>query len=99
MSKIKVDTDSLRYTANKIKKINLEINDCFFTVQNAVKKLEETWSGTASNNVISAFENVKKLENNRMQIFNNYQELLEKTVAQGFEKTESANIKLSDLFK
>lgn len=99
MNNIKVDTTSLRKTASVIEKVNNEINGCFLKSQAAIKNLENSWSGENATRTLSIFSKIKKLEDSRYQVFDNYHKVLKNSVSEGYELTEQSNALLSDLFK
>ena len=100
MGSIKINTDAVIATAENIKQLNAEMRDGFSAVQKAVTQLNNSWDGSASENTISKFNEIKeKFCDARYNVLDNYANLLLHQVGEGYNQTESVNISLADQFK
>lgn len=101
-STIKVNTDKVRTTVNKIDKLNNDLDRDFKSVIDAIGKLGNNWESSASSKVISEFYKMKSElcgSSGRSAVMKNYLQFLCDSVAIGYENTETSNTQLSDLFK
>lgn len=99
---IKVDTNKVKNTVTTVNTINNNLEKEFKNVTDAVTKLNSSWDGTASSKAISKFNKIKSEccgASGRKAVVQNYLKFLSDAVAIGYETTEEANTKLSDLFK
>lgn len=99
---INVDTNLVRNTVASLDKINNNLENDFDNVIKAVNKLDSSWDGSASAKTISQFNRIKSNfcgASGRKAVMQNYLKFLSDAVALGYESTEDANVKLSELFK
>lgn len=100
MSSIKVNTDKVVGTADKLNSINNSIRDSFGSVQSAIRTLDNSWDGSAASNAISKFNSIKSnYQDARYSVVSNYVNFLLQQVGQGYDQTEEANKSLADSFK
>ena len=98
---ILVDTEKVKGTATKIKKVNSELTSSFNSnVEGKIKRLQNNWEGQAANLIIGHFYSIKSEMLNAREIeLHNYELILRNIIGEGYEKTEITNTKLSSLFK
>lgn len=100
MPDIRINTDVAVAAAGRIETINNEINNEFESVSNAIKNLDASWDGKASNNAIKRFSAIRiQCCENRYKVLKNYSTLLLNAVGQGYESTETSNMSLANQFK
>ncbi len=100
MSVIRVDTDKVYLTSNKINTINGQIRDEFADVVKTVQNLDSSWDGDASTTATRAFAKIKNdFADSRYKAMNNFVKFLNQQVDEGYEQTEQANTNLADAFK
>lgn len=100
MANLKVNSQQVISTANKIKGLNNQINDGFENVENAISRLNRKWDGPASNNAINKFNSIKGAYcSSRYKVVDNFVAFLHQQVGEGYAQTESVNKSLADAFK
>lgn len=100
MSRLKVNAEQVIASANRIKNLNDQMRDDFSNVQDAIKKLDGTWDGSAANNAISKFNAIKNSYcDARYNVVDNFVAFLHQQVGEGYTQTEAANKSLADQFK
>lgn len=100
MARLKVDAEQVIATANKIKKLNNQMRDEFCTVQDAIKRLDGTWDGSAATNAIGKFNSIKNSYcNARHSVIDSFVAFLHQQVGEGYTQTENVNKSLADQFK
>lgn len=100
MANLKVNTDAVLGSAERIKNYNNQMRDGFPNVQTAITQLDNSWDGPAATVAISKFNEVK---NNfcdaRYSVLNNFVNFLMMQVDEGYVQTEETNISLASQFK
>ena len=97
---IKVNTANVAAAANKIANYNTIIKKEFSSVEAAIKSLDSTWVGVASNNAISSFNGIKSAYcDARYDVLDNYVTFLRQQIDAGYTQTEKANKSLADALK
>lgn len=100
MANLKVNTDAVVATAEKLKVYNTRMRNDFPSVQNAMNQLHNEWDGAASNAAISKFNEMKsKFCDARYNVMDNYIRFLLQQVGEGYVQTEEVNVSLADQFK
>lgn len=99
---IQINTETVRAAANTISSANMKIEKEFDIVKSAVKRLNSTWDGEASNKANANFNKLKSEfcgSSGRRVVMDNYVKFLHNAVALDYESTENINNHLSELFK
>lgn len=97
---IKVDTARVSAAAKTIGRYNQTIRDDFSSVESAIKSLNGSWDGAASEKAMDSFHRIKNnFSEPRYQVVNNYVKFLHEVVDPGYTQTEITNTKLADAFK
>ncbi len=97
---IRVDTAAVRAAADKIRTINMEIDTEFTSVEAAVKKLIAKWHGTAAEQGINYYYDLKnELVPARLRVIDQMANFLLVQVGLGYEETEKAISSAADAFK
>ena len=100
MDNLKVDVEQVVNTANRIKKLNTEMKDGFSSVQDAIKKLDDTWESSAATNAMTKFNAIKNSYcEARYTVVDNFVAFLHQQVGQGYTQTENVNKSLAEQFK
>lgn len=104
MEKIKIDTQIVSDVADKIASYNQEIDNEFEPVKNAINNLSCNWSGSASEQAMTKFNQIKSQyvensETSRFKVIDNYVKVLKQSVGIGYEKAEDVNTQLAEAFK
>lgn len=100
MAKLKIDTDAVVTTADKIKLLNTQMRDEFESVRTAITKLDRTWDGAAATVAISKFNEIQStMGDARYDVMDQYVNFLLQQVGEGYVQTETTNISLADQFK
>ena len=100
MANLKVNADKVIATANKIKGLNKQMRDGFSNVEDAIKKLNNSWDGSASNGAFNKFNAIKNSYcNARYKVVDGFVAFLYQQVGEGYTQTEAANKSLADQFK
>ena len=100
MKGVKINTDVVITTSEKLKLLNEEMRDGFNSVQKAIIQLNNSWDGSASEATISKFNEIKvKFCDARYIVLNNYANFLLNQVGEGYNQTEKANVSLAEQFK
>ena len=104
MDKITVNTDKIRECANSISNYNDKIDDAFKNVIKAISNIEGSWFGTAKDNTIAKFNEIKKyyIDNSgtsRKSSINQYVKFLSEYVGDVYDEVEISNTSLADAFK
>ncbi len=99
-NKIVVDTAKVVATADRISKLNNEIDHEFERLENAVQRLNNRWNSQASHGVIGRFFSIKNnCKDSRYKVMQDYANFLQKQVSIGYDHTETGNKNLADAFK
>ena len=100
MGFLKINTDAAVTAAENIKTFNTQINDGFDNVQKAMNQLDLCWDGSAAEESIKKFNEVKSnyLEA-RYNVLDNYANFLLQLVGAGYVDAETVNLSLADQFK
>lgn len=99
-NRLKVNTDQVVSTANKIKNINDKINKEFEAVEKAIRTLDNYWESPAASTAIEKFSSIKdSFYDARYAAVNNYVNFLLTQVGEGYVQTEDKNKSLADAFK
>lgn len=100
---IKVNTDVVKTVANKLSKINSDLDKGYSKVEKTMQKVDSAWDGPASKAAISKFNSISKAyfygDASRKKVLNEYIRFLTDAVALDYEITEKNNITLADMFK
>lgn len=96
---MKADTDIILNVAQKIIKQNNQMQEEFNKLKNQVIKLHNSWNSPASDKVKAQFDKISKNSKNVSHVFENYSNLLTKTISEGFVDVEIGNTSLADAFK
>lgn len=100
MGNLKVNTDLVVGSAEKINTLNSQMRDEFASVDNAITQLDNSWDGAAATKAMSKFKEIKSgYFNARYNVLNNYVRFLLDQVGEGYTQTENVNISLADKFK
>lgn len=100
MANLKIDTAAVTTAAANIGNINKQIRDGIDQVESAIKRLDNSWDGSASTAAISKYSEMKsKFVDARFKVMENYRRYLLEQVGQGYVQTEDVNKKLSERFK
>lgn len=95
-----INTQFVKAAASKIDNYNNKIKTDFSKVEKSINKLNASWDGVASDNVINIFQNIKKSYcNNRFAVINNLVVFLKNKVNPDYEETETAIKNAADYFK
>lgn len=96
---MKADTDVILNVAQKIIKQNNQMQEEFNKLKNQVSKVHSSWNGPASDKVKSQFDKAARNTINVSHLFENYSNLLTRTISEGFVDVEIGNTSLADAFK
>lgn len=100
MSDLKINTEQVVVAANRIKALNDQMRDGLDGVQEAIKKLDNSWDGSAASYALVRFHQMIHTHcNPRYDILDNYVAFLYQQVGEGYTQSETANISLADQFK
>lgn len=100
MANLKVNTDAVVSTANKIRSCNNSMRNNFSSVQTAITKLDGSWDGSAASMAINKFNQIRvEFCDSRYNVMDNYVNFLLRQVGQGYEQTETTNKSLAAQFK
>jgi hypothetical protein len=97
---IQIDTAVVKNTATEIKQINQKVYKDFNEIESSIRTLNNSWQSSASEGIINKFYEVKNnfYEPRKIEI-DNFVQILNTQIGEGYETTEKANIDLSTLFK
>lgn len=99
-SNLSINTGNVVNTAYRINYLNQEISKDFKGVEDAVKRINNSWNSQASSHILGHFSSIQTiLKENRYNVMDDYFRFLVEQVADGYEVTESTNKKLADSFK
>ena len=99
MSKITVNTAQVEEIADAMNRLNTKLNDTLEASRDTVNGLQQVWSGQASEESRSAYNNfAKKYFDTYRQLIDQYVVFLREAVAKGYYDVETANSELSDAF-
>ena len=96
---IRVDTARVLETANNLASIQKSIQEDFEDVEAKIKKLDNTWSGEASEKAMSSFLDLKNHLKISSKVINFYIQMLRDFISTGYFNTEEVNTSLGDMFK
>lgn len=97
---IKINTAAVRSTASQISSVNKKINNDFSAVESSINTLNRNWDGSASNNALKKFQNIKNnFYNNRYNVVNDMVNFMLKQVGEGYESTETTVSSAASAFK
>lgn len=100
MANLKMNTDAVVRTAERIKSFNTQMHDGLSRTQAAVTKLDGAWEGSAATAAIAKFNELcSKFSDSRYNVLDNYVHFLLRQVGEGYEVTEGTNVSLADQFK
>ena len=96
---IQIDTAAVRKTAAEMNRINQSIFNEFKEIEAQIKSLSSAWDSTASDVVIHKFYEIKNnFYEPRKKELDNFVQLLNIQISDGYDTTEKANKDLSKLF-
>lgn len=100
MDRIKVNTNYVVDTAQKIKKINEQINGDFSSVEAAINNLNRNWDGSASEIAIAKFRNIRNTYyDNRYNVVNNMVNFMKNQVGAAYDEAEKKIVSAASAFK
>ena len=100
MADLKMDVARVDATAERIKKLNDEMNNGFETARRALKTLDSYWDSPAATGAISKFDSVRSSYSEpRYRIVDNYVGFLKQQVGIGYANTEAANVEMAAQYK
>lgn len=98
--RIKIDTDRVSATANRISTINKQIDAEFERLETAIRRLNSSWNSRASENVIGRFYSIQNtFKDSRYRVMKDYCGFLQHQVSAGYNGAETSNTSLADAFK
>lgn len=97
---IKIDTMAVRNAAEKVSRLNRNINYSLDELIRRVSSLNGSWDGSGSENALATFSRMRSdYYQNRYDQVDNFVRFMMNNVAGGYESAENNNISLSDAFK
>lgn len=97
---IKISTDQVEAIATSIETSNKKLKSTLEESQSAIKSLNSTWQGDASQATISAYDSfAANYFQNYYDIIDAYVKFLRQNVSADYQSTETANTNLADAFK
>lgn len=97
---IKINTATVRSTANQISTVNTKISNDFSAVQSAINSLNSNWDGSASDAAIRKFNNIKTTYfDKRYGVINDLTNFMLKQVGENYERTETSVSSAAKAFK
>ncbi len=97
---VRIDTNCVSATADRISNVNKKMEDDFSSVCEIIGELGKSWQGSASENTISGFENIKNTYcADRYNVIDNMVNFMKKQVCVGYEQTEAAITSVASAFK
>lgn len=94
----KVNTDGITAAANRVRIANRNINTNFQTMERSCRELD-CWKGQAGSKALTLMYQIFKNNDARSTVLENYANVLEQMVKQGYINAETTNKKLADQFK
>lgn len=99
MDNLKINTDAVINTANKIKLSNTQMRDEFQDLERAIGRLDSAWESPASSIVIRKFYDIKSdFFYERYEVLDNFVKYLFQQIGEGYTDTENTNKSLADAF-
>lgn len=103
IEKVYIDTNKVRSTADNISYYNNTIQNNYSTVLDAIKKITYNWEGTAADRAQDKYRVIHRCyyegsAGTRFDVIESYVSFLKDIVAQGYEKTEATNQKISKAY-
>jgi len=100
MSDLKINTNSVRVTAQNLRRYNNEIKNGLNEVKNSIRQMDSTWDGSASGNAINKFYAIcNTFDDARYKTMDSYAVMLSDVIGAGYETTETQNQSLAETFK
>ncbi len=100
MADLRINTELVVTTAEKIKRRNDKMNEDFADVKAAISRLDGNWDGSAATNAINKFNELQtKFVEARYNVIDNFVKFLMNQVGEGYTRTEEVNVSLADRFK
>lgn len=98
MKKQKVNTDGIAAAADRVRTVNRNINTSFETMKRSCQELN-CWKGQAGSKALTLMYQIFKSGDARSAVLENYVNVMEQMVTQGYINAETTNKKLADQFK
>jgi len=100
VASISINTETVKTSAARLKKINKSIKSELKSVNSKVDGLNESWNSPASTKIINKYKkDIKAFSNARYNVMNDFINFLLEQVGLGYEQTEQDNKSLANLFK
>lgn len=97
---IKISTDQVEAIATSVENSNKKLKQTLEESQTAIKNLNSTWQGEASQATISAYDSfAANFFQNYYDIIDQYVKFLRTNVSADYQATETSNTSLADAFK
>ena len=97
---INVDTSKVVSTANTISAKNTAIKNDFKSVETAIRQLNTSWNGSASEGAIGAFDNIKNSYcDTRYTVVNDLVKFMLEQVGERYDTTETKLCSAASAFK
>ena len=93
----RIDTGAIRTTADVIDAQNQRLNDTLESCQQTVHSLEGTWTGTAAETTVAAFDGfAAKYFGEYREMLDSYVKFLKNVAGEGYEETEQQVTRKAD---
>lgn len=95
---MKITPEQILSYANTLKSLNGQLAEILTSSKTQIDSLQGSWTGTASEATISAFNGfANKYFGNYQQMIDAYVQFLTKNVAESYSQTQQINTDLADL--
>ena len=99
-NQIIVDVDKVKKIASHIATCNNAIKTGFGDMEKRVNSLNSNWDSAVADAVITKFFSIKNdFYSNRYKVVENFTNVLNQQISDGYRQTEVENVSLADLFK
>jgi len=99
-NKINVNTEAVKAAAIEIETINNRLDNDFSKLDNAMKQLDKNWDGSAADNAITKFNEVKNnFVERRSTVISNMANFMRVQVGENYEVTEKTVESAASQFK
>lgn len=95
---MKISPEQVMGYASQIRSLNNQLAEILGSSKAQITSLQGSWTGTAAEATISAFNSfASKYFENYQQMINEYAQFLEKNVAESYGQTQKINASLAEL--
>lgn len=100
MDDLKISSEVLVASANKMQMYNIQMRDAIIDVDRAMSQLDADWDGAASTAALTKYNEIKsKYSNQRYCVMDSCTQFLFQQIDEGYTQTETIVLALAEQFK